>query len=286
MTRRDDDELLAGILARTSGSPCRRAGELLASSGGTPESGGERLPSVDRELLALHLERCADCRELAAVLAALSRDLPGLGEVRPDPELVGDVLGATLPATVRWRRAWERRWNGWVRRPRFAWEAALVLTVALSVSLTAAGSPERPIPRTFVELARRNPVQALGPPAAALRERVEPAAREVAEAIGPAGNTLEEALETPELREAAADWLEAIRAVPAAIETGALSFVQSLVRHLPGAESQGARERRGTFSGDGASVLERGAEAPSESTDEPNAPGPADEWDPSERRRP
>lgn len=286
MTRRDGDELLAGILARTSGSPCGRAGELLASCGGTPESGDERLPSVNRELLALHLERCADCRELASVLAVLSRDLPGLAEVRPDPELVGDVLGATLPVTVRWRRAWERRWNGWVRRPRFAWETALVLTVALSVGLTAAGSPEPPIPRTLVELARRNPVQALSTPAAALRDRIEPAAREVAEAFGPARSTLEEALETPELRQAAADWLEAIRAVPAAIETGTLSFVQSLVRHLPDAESLGARERRGTLSGDGASVLERGARAPSESTDEPSATGPADEGDPSERRRP
>lgn len=270
MTHRHDDELLAGILARTSGSPCRRATELLASSGGAPDAAEDRVPSVDRELLALHLERCTDCRELAPVLAALSLDLPGLAEVRPEPELVGDVLAATLPATLRWRRSWERRWERWVRRPRFAWEAALVLTAVLSVGLSAAGAPGPAVQERVVQLARTNPVDALAGPAAGLRNRLEPAAHSLGEVVteGAVGTTRE-------LGEEADAWLEAIREALGEGEAGARAFLRSLAGTRSGAATGGGRKDAGTFPEDGASDLERGADAPSSATDGPNAPGPA-----------
>lgn len=136
-------DLAGPVLARTSGSPCGRAGELLASR---LDAGGDlALDPLTRELLDLHLTGCDDCRSLAAVLAAVARDLPGLADVRPDPGFVDDVLARTLPARVRWRRvlarAWSRRWATWVRRPRFAWEAAFVCTLAFLPVLTSSAAP-------------------------------------------------------------------------------------------------------------------------------------------------
>lgn len=152
------DGLLDGVLERTTGPACGRAGEILAAR----LDGGEPHDALDRELLDLHLAACDGCRSLARVLTALGRDLPGLAEVRPDSRFVDDVLARTLPSTVRWRRAhsrwWADRWSAWVRRPRFAWEAAFVLTVACLPVLTSSASPIPPLAATARELAAENPV--------------------------------------------------------------------------------------------------------------------------------
>lgn len=164
-----DAGLVGRVLAETSGPACRRAGELLAGRLDRPLA-----DPLDRELLDLHLSDCGDCRALAGVLARLADDLPGLAEIRPDRDFVDDVLAATLPARVRWRRrassVWSRRFAAWARRPRFAWEAAFVLTLALLPVLASSASPLTSVPTAAREIARENPVPRLG---AALDRRVE-----------------------------------------------------------------------------------------------------------------
>lgn len=168
----DLDGLLAEVLARTSGPVCGRAHRLLTE---------DELPEVERELLSLHLERCDECRGLAAALAALVEDLPGLAEIRPDPAFADDVLAATLPTALRWRRWWRRirseSWPRWVRRPRFAWEAAFALTLVLVPTMAAAGSPLRPLGERAIELSRENPVARLEVPATEAEERLGSVAR-------------------------------------------------------------------------------------------------------------
>ena len=120
------DRLTAGILSRTSGSPCSRAEALLCDRvDGT-------LPASESELLDLHLASCTGCAGLAAALMALRLDLPAMAEIDPDPWFVRDVLDATTrraPAGVgepalaaaRSIESWGRRL---FERPRLALELA------------------------------------------------------------------------------------------------------------------------------------------------------------------
>lgn len=156
------EDLLGRVLAATSGPACDRAGELLASR----LDEAEPADPLERELLDLHLAGCQSCRELARVLALLAEDLPRMAEVRPDPGFVNDVLAATLPLAVRWRRSlsrsfsrsWSRRWAGWLRRPRFAWEVAFVVTLLFLPVFASASSPMAGVPKTARSLAEENPV--------------------------------------------------------------------------------------------------------------------------------
>jgi hypothetical protein len=193
-------DLLGAVLAETSGSACGRAGELLAAR--LDEVAADPL---DRELLDLHLAACAGCRSLARVLALLGDDLPAMAEVRPDRSFVDDVLAATLPAAVRWRRAfsrsWSRRWAAWLRRPRFAWEAAFVLTLVFLPVFASTAAPLASIPQAAREIARENPVPRLG---GAIDRRVEGTVDALAgsEPVERAGRTLG----------AAHSWLDALGA--------------------------------------------------------------------------
>lgn len=223
MDRRDPldtelEALLASVLAETTGPVCGRAHELLPD---------EEIPETDRRLLALHLEGCAGCRALAAALSALAEDLPALAEVPPEPGFVEGVLAHTsraapaVPVLERWARrlagslaalagAWRRTWPVWVRRPRFAWEAAFVLTLVLSPVFAAAGAP---LQERAAELGRENPV-------AEAEERLEAAGRSVAESR--AARWLERRIEAGEAAASgAARWTET-RAGQARAELGTL----------------------------------------------------------------
>lgn len=147
-----EDDLVSAVMASTSGPACERALERLAEGWGIA-------PGAPDPLLVLHLDGCRECRATAGVLAALAADLPGLAEVRPDAAFTDDVLAATLPVPVRLRRAWERARREviprLVRRPRFAWEAAFVLTVAFLPLIVASGPTLAAAPaRGAEELAR------------------------------------------------------------------------------------------------------------------------------------
>jgi len=158
-------DLVDVVLARTSGSPCGRAESLLCDW-----LDGE-IARADRELVGGHLDSCDNCRALAAAMARLEVELPWLVELRPDPGFVDAVLAATLPVRVRLRRWWAAVWPQWVRRPRFASEAAFVATMVLVLVFATPGSPLEAVPTKALDLARTDPRVELKMPVAALEER-------------------------------------------------------------------------------------------------------------------
>lgn len=149
-------DFVDGVLSRTSGPACRRAEENLAVFADQlmPEGG-------DRELLAAHVARCANCSVLVAELERLSLELPRLARVQPESSLVGDVLRRTLPAPVRFRRWWIETWPRWVRRPRFASELAYACTLVLVLIFGTPGSPLQAMPERALEIARTQPLESL-----------------------------------------------------------------------------------------------------------------------------
>ena len=113
------------VMAATGGAPCGRARELLASSRDMA------LDPTDAGLLAAHAARCAECRTFAATLAAITEALPTLAEWDPGPGFAAAVLARTSlrPADPTWGHRWRAAWQRLVQRPRFAWEAAYVVTL-------------------------------------------------------------------------------------------------------------------------------------------------------------
>lgn len=136
---------------------CDRCRGLLLADGGAP--------TMDDAVRA-HVETCADCRSLAAALGAgeeawqdedagafadgvlartsladaIAAELPGLAEMDPGAGFTERILRHTSrrPAAERWRASWLAGWRALVSRPRFAWEAAYVATLAL---VLAFGNP-------------------------------------------------------------------------------------------------------------------------------------------------
>ena len=112
---------------------------------------------ASRHEIASHIEHCADCqdwmRDFAVAarawtscpadaftdqvlartsgLEAVLRDLPLLAELDPGPGFAERVFLATsnTPEPRGWRARAAAAWWALVRRPRFAWEAAYVVTV-------------------------------------------------------------------------------------------------------------------------------------------------------------
>lgn len=162
-------DLAEAILRRTSGSPCESARGRLCDY-----VDGESEP-VDRELVRLHLDGCADCAAMARVLARLAEELPGLAVVEPDERFVSDLLGRTT-GRRRWLERWAARlvagWGELLRRPRFAWEAAYVATFVVALLFATPGSPLASVPRSALELAEAHPVAELRKPVARLESRV------------------------------------------------------------------------------------------------------------------
>ena len=264
------EALLARVLEGTSGPACRRAEELLASAArpkerpdDRPGGGlGEELPPVDRELLDLHLAGCGECRALAAVRAELARDLPRLAEVRPEPGLVEGVLAATLPAAARWRRrrrawrrSWAESWPRWVRRPRFAWEAAFALTLVALPIFAAPEAPLQEVPGRAIELAREYPVAKLEAPVAELEERLGSAI--------PAIRRSAPARRLSASRTAVGEWSERIE------RAGRIGLPGSAERLL-----EAGRAELGTLFERAASLLESGEETPSANPKDPTEETP------------
>jgi len=150
-------DLLGSILARTSGSPCDRAGRLLA----------ERLDSRPGELdplLRAHLDRCGRCGRLAPVLATMGPDLACLAELEPDPDFVADVMAATV--SVAPPRAWDRfgvfvaaaresvSWKRLLARPRLALEGAFLAAVAVVLLLGIPSESVSDVPAHVLARAR------------------------------------------------------------------------------------------------------------------------------------
>lgn len=163
-------DLTASVLRRTSGSPCEQAHPLLCDA-----IDGE-LEAVDSELLKLHMESCGGCRDLAAALARLPRDLASLAEIAPGPQFTREVMAETAYAPPPPPGLWERFAEGWrkaVLRPRFAMEAAYVGTALLMLLFILPFSPFRDVPSMALQAMRE-------PPRIAVAEQVQPV-REIGE---------------------------------------------------------------------------------------------------------
>jgi hypothetical protein len=128
---REHESLTQAILARTSRGGCAAARDRLC------DFVDGALGALDRDLVGGHLEHCAACADLAAALAETASVLPVFATLAPRYSLVPAVLAATSRRTVR--PTLGERAAAWLARaaarPRFALEAAYVLTVLLLVVL-------------------------------------------------------------------------------------------------------------------------------------------------------
>lgn len=127
------NDLALAILRRTSGDGCLGAEERLC------DYADGALETIDQEIISLHLSHCPECNRLAETLIDLGRTLPEMAAIEPDVQFTEDVLRATAGAPrilpLSDQQPW---WSRWMRRPRFAWEAAYVGTLFL---LLAIGNP-------------------------------------------------------------------------------------------------------------------------------------------------
>ncbi|MCZ6600949.1 MAG: hypothetical protein O7F11_00905 [Acidobacteria bacterium] len=152
------EKMIQGVLARTTGSPCGRARELICTQA------DDTLEKVDTSLLDGHTAHCAPCRSLATVMAWLPQPLLELAEVDPGEAFTAATLKVMLP----WRQRVARRlrnlgeeWTSLMRRPRFAWEAAYIGAAIIGLLFAAPVSPLRDVPGEALRVAQANPVQAL-----------------------------------------------------------------------------------------------------------------------------
>ncbi len=169
--RRRDEDLVRGILDRTSGPACGRCLERL------PALARDDLDPVDRALVQGHLEHCGACRAVAVVLGWLDSELPAMAEVDPGSGFTAAVLARTrrLPSRAaaagnltggaglmdRVGRWWEQR----IQRPLFVWQAAYALTLVLVLLTAAPGAPLRGVPGQVLSTVQAGPggVPMLGP---------------------------------------------------------------------------------------------------------------------------
>lgn len=133
------------VVARTAGAACARARDLLGAAFDEP------LDRVARALVDAHLETCPACRDVAAAMDEAVSALPALAEIDPGPAFTRRVLAATSrrPAGRRAGDRWRAAWTALVARPRFALEAAYVLTLVL---VLLAGSPLSAWQRTMAQV--------------------------------------------------------------------------------------------------------------------------------------
>src|SRR5262245_51684883 len=112
-------DLLAGVLARTTGPTCGSARGRLC------DHADSLLDPVDDRMVRLHLDGCADCSGLAAALARLAADLPRLAELEPGAGFTASVLSRTSrreTLAARLAAAVAAGWGRLARRPRIAFE--------------------------------------------------------------------------------------------------------------------------------------------------------------------
>jgi len=100
--------------------------------------GDAPLGAHERALGARHLAACPRCRDLVE-LAALAAG--PVDSADPGPGFVEEVLARTVGA--RRRDRWAQIRSNLLRRPRFAWEVAYVLTLVLAPLVLWTGAPER-----------------------------------------------------------------------------------------------------------------------------------------------
>jgi len=164
---KDSRDFVRDVLESTSGSPCRRALELL------PDLTDGRLASVDRQLVQQHLEHCGGCRAVAMAMSRLGEDLTTLAVLDPGPEFTAAVVARTSGQTeaARERRRDEvaghgpagfmdrvgRWWQERIFAPGFAVQAAYVATVLVVALVTVPISPLHGTPGKVLDAVQASP---------------------------------------------------------------------------------------------------------------------------------
>jgi len=136
MSTAEREAMTGAVLARTSGSACRRAELLMA---GQPE---QPLSAAASALLAEHVAHCDACRAFEAVVRDARTALASMREIAPGQAFVAGVLQRTSE-----KQAWAtgRGWLGWPS----AWE----LVAGWQVTARAVGQRLLARPRLSLELA-------------------------------------------------------------------------------------------------------------------------------------
>jgi hypothetical protein len=158
-------DLLAAVLARTSGPACGSARVRLC------DHVDRLLAPVDDEILRLHLHGCVECGGLATALARLAMDLPPLAEREPGARFVPDVLALTTrraPLPVRWTTRLAEGWGRLAQRPRIAWEGAYAGAIVLAILFGTPSAPFAGVPGKALDLVRAARVSL---PAGAVQEQ-------------------------------------------------------------------------------------------------------------------
>jgi hypothetical protein len=130
------EDLIRSILSRTSGTRCPRVGASMW------DYIGDGLGTDDSQLIALHLDHCGSCREMAEACAEIRGILPAMAEIEPDGSFTRDVLRVTSQSVISESLSVGNPasgfvgrlrilWDSLVRRPHFSFEAAYVGTLCL-----------------------------------------------------------------------------------------------------------------------------------------------------------
>lgn len=174
MTRRNPPPgFTDAVLRATSGPACGSAEERLC------DWVDGLLEADDEELVRLHAGSCAACAALARVILAMREDLPALAEMDPGAAFTREVLAASAPLVARRRPLAARlreRWQGILRRPRFAWEGAYIGSFLLLLLFGTPLSPLSGLPRRALVMLSANPVTGI-------REPVETAEKSVSSRV-------------------------------------------------------------------------------------------------------
>ncbi len=123
-----DQELTRSILHSTSGSACPRAEASLC------DYIDGNLDETTSQLVGLHLNSCASCRELADGLEMLREVLPEFAELDPGRDFTSAVASRTSafrPLRPGLRVRFQTWWVRMAQRPRFSFEAAYLGTLVL-----------------------------------------------------------------------------------------------------------------------------------------------------------
>lgn len=165
--RQPKDDFIRNVLARTSGSSCRKACDLL------PDLQAGALDDLDRRLVQAHLEHCAECRAVAVVLGWVQPVLLEMAELDPGPAFTRAVVARTSerekPSSratghgqavgpLVWVDQWGRWWQKQFLRPRFALEFSYVVTVLLVLLTAMPGAPLGPEARRAQAMIQGGPL--------------------------------------------------------------------------------------------------------------------------------
>lgn len=125
-----EEDLIQSVLKKTSGGSCGQAHALL------PDYVDKELSSAQRVLVDRHLEKCTSCQQIHRTMEELAEELSCLAEIDPGKSFTIECLLAFQLFENRShpQKTWFRRvWSHFLVRPRFAWEAAYVLTLAFFI---------------------------------------------------------------------------------------------------------------------------------------------------------